>query len=88
VDERTIEWLELLARALLWAALAVIVLGAVGAISIASSESAVPGLDVLQRENRGIAAVAALGGGITAAGILAGLGGILRLMLAERRPRG
>ena len=88
MDERTLEWLDVLARALMWAALAVLVLSVIGAVAVATSETSLPGLDVLQRENRGLLAVGALGGGIAAAGVLAGLGAILRLLLADRRDRG
>jgi len=87
VDERTLEWLDILARALIWGAATVLALSVIAALVVATSESSLPGLDVLQRENRGLVAVAALGGGITAAGVLAGLGAILRLLLEERRPR-
>ena len=87
MDERALEWLDVLARALMWAALAVLVLSAIGAVAVATSETSLPGLDVLQRENRGLVAVAGLAGGIAAAGVLAGLGGILRLLLADRRER-
>ncbi len=85
MDESSLEWLDTLGRALLWAALVVLVLAVIGAITVASSESAIPGLDELQRENRGIAAVAAIGGGLTAGGILAGLGALVRLRVAEHR---
>jgi hypothetical protein len=44
-------------------------------------------VDELQRQNRGTFAVGALGGGLTAAGILSGLGAILRLLLAGWRER-
>jgi len=87
VDERTLEWLEILARALIWGAAVVLCLSVIGALVVATSESSLPGLDVLQRENRGLVAIAALGGGVTSAGVLAGLGAILRLLLEERRPR-
>lgn len=87
MDERTLEWLDILARALIWGAASVLALSVIAALVVATSESSLPGLDVLQRENRGLVAVAALGGGITAAGVLAGLGAILRLLLEERRPR-
>lgn len=87
VDERSMDSLELLARALMAGAVAVIILGVLGAVMIAGSESSVPGLDEVQRENRGALAVAAVAGGIVAAGVLAGLGGILRLLVAERRER-
>jgi hypothetical protein len=39
----------------------------------------------VQRENRGTFALGALAGGVTAAGILAGLGAIIRLLVAGRR---
>ncbi len=87
MDERTIDSLELLARALMAAAVVVIVLGLLGAILIAGSESSVPGVDEIQRENRGAFAVGALAAGIVSAGVLAGLGAILRVLLAERRER-
>jgi hypothetical protein len=88
MDERTLDWLEALSRGLMWAALAVLVLAVIGAVAVATSETSLPGLDVLQRENRGLFAVGALGAGIAAAGVLAGLGAILRLLVAERRDRG
>jgi hypothetical protein len=84
VDERTVEWLRLLANALVWAAGVVLVLSVVGAIQIATSENEIPIFTQIQEESRGIAAVGALGAGITAAGVLAGLGAILRLMLEAR----
>lgn len=85
MDERTLGWLELLSRALIWGAVTVIGLGVVVAIAIAGSETAVPGLDEIQRENRGVVAVMAFGSGLVAGGVLAGLGGIIRLLVADRR---
>jgi hypothetical protein len=85
VSDRTLEWLETLATALFWAAATVLGLAVIGALIVATSESTIPGIDVLQRENRGLIAIAALGAGFTAAGVLAALGGILRLLLAEHR---
>jgi hypothetical protein len=84
VDERTVAWLRLLANALVWAAGVVLVLSVIGAIQIATSENEIPIFGEIQRQSRGIAAVGALGGGITGAGVLAGLGAILRLMLEAR----
>ena len=81
VDERALGLLDTLGRALLWGAVAVIGLGVISAIAIASSESSLPGLDELQRENRGIVSVISLAAGLTGAGVLAGLGGILRLLV-------
>lgn len=87
MNERSLDTLELLARALAAGAAVVIFLGLLGAILIAGSESSVPGVDEIQRESRGTLAVASLAGGIVAAGVLAGLSGILRLLIAERRDR-
>jgi hypothetical protein len=88
VDERTLEWLEVLARALLWGAALAVALGVILAIAIATTDSTVLGFEDVQREGKGIATVAALGVGIGGAGILAGLGGVLRLLIeAERRDR-
>lgn len=84
MDRRTLEWFDLLARALVWSAGIVLILTVIGAIAIGSSSSSLPVVGDLQRENRGVLTVAALGGGIAAAGVLAGLGAILRLMLADR----
>jgi hypothetical protein len=86
VDERTLEWLRLLTRALAWGAGAVLILSVIGAIQIATTESEIPFFTQVERQSRGIAAVGALGGGITAAGILASLGAILRLLLDARYP--
>jgi hypothetical protein len=85
VDERTLALFEALARALMWAAVAVIGLAVVAALAIAGSESTLPGLDELQRQNRGVVAVIAFGSGLAAGGVLAGLGAIIRLLVADRR---
>ena len=87
MQPRTLEWLEILARALFWAAAAVLVLSFVAAVGIVGSDSALPGFEDVQREGRTIAAIAALGGGIAAAGVLSGLGGILSLLVADRIER-
>jgi hypothetical protein len=88
VDSQYLEWLDVLGRGLLFAAVAVLALSVIGAIAIATSQNNLPVVEDIQRESRGILAIAALGGGITSAGLLAGLGAILRLMVAERRERG
>ena len=88
MDERTLEWLELLARVLMWAGALAVALGLILAIAIATSDTTVLGFEDIQREGRGIGSVAALGFGLGGAGVLAGLGGILRLLVeAERRDR-
>ena len=85
MDERTLGLLDSLGRALLWGAVAVVGLGVISAIAIAGSQSTIPGIDEIQRENRGVFAVIALGSGITGAGLLAGLGAVVRLLVAARR---
>jgi hypothetical protein len=84
VENRTRERLLVLARFLFWAAALVLLLSVLGAIQVAGAESQLPGFEGLEREGRGAAALAALGGGLTAAGVLAGLGGILRALLLDR----
>jgi hypothetical protein len=88
VDEQTLNWLDILGRALMWAAVIVLVFSVIGAITIGSSQSSLPLVEDVQRENRGTIALAALGGGIASAGVLAGLGAIVRLLVADRRQRG
>jgi hypothetical protein len=88
VDERTLEWLQLLARALIWGAVLVLALSVIGAIQIATSESGTGIFTDFEQQSRGIAAVGALGAGVSAAGILAGLGAILLVLLAGREPDG
>lgn len=85
MDENTLEWLDILGRGLMFAAAAVLVLSIIGALGISSSSSSLPLIGELQQENRGTIAVGALGAGLTAAGVLAGLGAIIRLLVAERR---
>ncbi len=85
MSEQTLELYDTLGRALLWGAIAVLGLALIGAIAIATTESSIPGLDELTRENRGIVAVGAFAGGIAAAGGLAGIGALLRLRVAEHR---
>jgi hypothetical protein len=87
VDERTLEWLDILARGLLWGAVAVFGLAVIGAITIASSDTSVLGFEDLERQGRGIAAIASLGMGLIGSGVLAGLGALLRIRVAEYRER-
>ncbi len=87
MERTTLDWFDLLAKALIWAAGVVLLLSLIGAIAIASSDDALPVAENVQRQGRGIAAVAAFGGGLFAAGVLAGFGAILRLMLIDRIER-
>lgn len=73
--------LGLLVRILFATAAAVVVFSVVGAIEIGTSSSSIPGFDQIQEQNRGTAALAALGGGLVGAGILAGLAGILTALI-------
>ena len=81
MNRGTLEWYELLGRGLVWLAGIVLLLSAIGAIAIGSSSTTVPILDDIQQQSQGIAALAALGGGLTASGLLAGVGAILRVMV-------
>lgn len=78
LDER----LDLLATGLFLVAGLVLALSLIGAVIVASSSDSLGILapDV-ERQGRGLAAVAALGAGFAAAGVLAGLGGILKALL-------
>jgi len=87
VNERTLELFELLSKTLIAAAAAVLALALIGAVIIATSETALPVVDELQRQNRGTFALGALGGGVAAAGVLSGLGAILRFQLEGWRER-
>lgn len=75
------EQLRLLVRILFAMAASVIVFSVVGAFEIGTSSSSIPGFDQIQQQNRGTAALAALGGGLVGAGILAGLAGILTALI-------
>jgi hypothetical protein len=87
MERSTLDWFELLARALVWAAGAVLVLSIMGAIAVSTSDAAIPFAEDVQRQGRGIFAIASIGGGIAAAGILAGLGAIVSMMVADRKDR-
>jgi hypothetical protein len=84
MNRGTLEWYELLARSLIWAAGIVLLLAVIGAILAAGSDNAAPLLEDVEKQGRGFAALAALGGGLTAAGLLAGLGAILRVLVVDR----
>jgi hypothetical protein len=87
VDDQTLGRLELLGFVLLMASAAVLLLTLGGALLVASSETQLPGVDELQRESRGPVALLLLAAGIAGAGMLAGIGGILRLLVAQARER-
>ena len=84
MDRTTLEWYEMLARGLIWLAAIVMLLAVVGAVVIAGSDDSL-GLftESVESQARGVAALVALGSGITASGVLAGLGAILRLHVAD-----
>jgi len=87
MNRATLEWYELLARSLTWVAGIVLLLSVVAAIVVAGSENAAPILEDLEKQGRGVAALGALAGGLTAAGLLAAAGAILRLLVTERLER-
>ena len=87
MSRSTLEWYEQMARALVWAGAIVLLLSVVGVVIIAGSEDALPILGDAERQGRGVAALASLGGGLTASGLLAGVGAILRLLVVERLER-
>jgi hypothetical protein len=88
MNPRALDLMDTLGRALLWAAVAVIGLTVIGAVAIISSDTAVGFLDEdIQRQGRGILAIGAFAGGLTAAGLLAGVGALVRLKVAEQRGR-
>ena len=87
MDARTLDWLDILGRGLLWGAVAVLGLSVIGAIAILTTDSVIGLFEDVQRQGRAILAVGAFGGGLTASGVLAGLGAIIRLQVAEHRQR-
>jgi hypothetical protein len=87
VDARTLDWLDTLGRGLMWGAVAVLGLSVIGAIAILTTDSVVGLFEDVQRQGRAILAVGAFGGGLSASGVLAGLGAIIRLEVADRRGR-
>lgn len=84
MSRSTLEWYELLARSLVWAAGIVLLLALVGAIVVAGSENAVGIAPEAEQQGRGFIALASLGGGIAAAGVLGGLGALLRVLVTDR----
>lgn len=87
MSRSTLESYELLARGLLLTAGIVLLLSLVGVVVITGSDNALPVDENVARQGRGIGALVSLTGGLTAAGLLAGLGAILRLMVSERLER-
>lgn len=87
MDARTLDWLDILGRGLLWGSVAVLGLSVIGAVAILTTDSVIGLFEDVQRQGRAILAVGAFGGGLTASGVLAGLGAIIRLEVAEHRQR-
>ena len=87
MNRATLEWYELLARSLTWVAAIVLLLAAIAAIVIAGSDSAEPLFGDIEKQGRGVASLAALGSGLTGAGLLAAAGAILRVLVTERLER-
>lgn len=87
MDENTLEWLDILGKALFGAAALVLVLSIIGGIAIGSSSNDLPIIGELQQQNRGTLAVGAFIVGFTASGLLAGMGALVRLHVAAHRRR-
>ncbi len=89
MDQQTTTLLRALARGLFYAAAVVLLLSIVGATQAFTSDAQLVGLPELEQQGRTAAAIFALAGGITAAGILSGLGALILLLLpggdGERR---
>ncbi len=85
VDENTLEWLDILGKGLMFVAAAMLLLGVIGAVAVATSSSDIELVGQFQQQNRGTFAAGVLGAGITSAGVLAGLGAIVRLLVARQR---
>jgi hypothetical protein len=86
VDRQTVALLQLLARGLFYAAALVLLLSLIAGIQALTSDAQLGVVPELESEGRTAAAVFAVGAGITGAGILAGLGGLILLLLSERGP--
>ncbi len=87
MDENALEWLDILGRGLMILAAAVLVLSVIGAVAIGTSSSEIDLIGQFQQQNRGTEAAVVLGAGATSAGVLAGLGAIVRLLVAQARER-
>ena len=87
MDARTLDWFDTLGRGLLWGAVAVLGLSVIGAIAILTTDTAIGLFEDVQRQGRVMLAVGAFGAGLTSSGVLAGIGAIVRLEVAERRER-
>jgi len=87
MESADVDRYELIGRILLWLSGAVFVLSVIGAIVIAGSDTQLPFAEDVERQGRGIFALASIAAGIAGAGVLAGLGAIVSMMAADRRRR-
>ena len=88
MDDNTLEWFDILGKGLLWAAILVLVLSVIGGVAIGTSSSSnLPVIGEFQQQNRGTFALAAFLFGFTCSGLLAGMGALLRMNVADRRKR-
>src|SRR5262249_49931899 len=87
VSQQTETLLRLLARGLFYAGVVVLLVSVIGATEIFTSKESVIGAPELEAEGRTAAGLFALGAGVTGAGILAGLGGIIVALLGREAER-
>ncbi len=84
MSRSSLEWYEQLSRGLVWAGGVVLVLAIVGAVMIAGSDNAIGIAPEAEQQGRGVVALASLGIGLAAAGLMSGVGAILRLLVTDR----
>ncbi len=68
MDERTLAWLDLLGRGLLWGAVAVLGLAFIASIAIVTSDSIGLFQENFERQSRGVVAIGAFASGLAASG--------------------
>jgi hypothetical protein len=87
MESSEVDRYELIGRILLWLSGAVFLLSVIGAVVIAGSDTQLPFAEEVERQGRGVFALASIGIGVTAGGVLAGLGAVVSMMAADHRRR-
>jgi hypothetical protein len=83
MDRVLMQRLDSLASVLFFMAVVVLLLALIGAIAVAASRETLGGFEELERQGRGLATVAVLVFGVSGSGLLAGVGGILKALVAR-----